>query len=48
MYKYTEISFPAFGLVIDPQRSLSIGPLTIHSHRLGTAAGGDLCLAAVP
>lgn len=39
MYKYTEISFPAFGLVIDPQRSLSIGPLTIHYYGILIALG---------
>ena len=28
--RYTEISFPALGLVMNPGRSISIGPLTVH------------------
>ena len=28
--RYTEISFPALGLVMNPGRSISIGPLTFH------------------
>ena len=28
--RYTEISFPALDLVMNPGRSISIGPLTVH------------------
>ena len=45
MEQYTEISFPAIGLVIDPQRTLSIGPLTIHYYGMIIALG--LMLAVV-
>ena len=45
MYQYTEISFPAFGLVIDPQRSFSIGPLNIYYYGVVIALG--LMLAVI-
>ena len=28
--RYTEISFPALDLVMNPGRAISIGPLTVH------------------
>ena len=36
---YTEISFPSLGIAIDPSRSFSIGPLTIHYYGLIIACG---------
>ena len=42
---YTEISFPSLGLTMDPIRSFSIGPLTIHLYGLVIALG--LVLAVV-
>ncbi len=36
---YTSISFPSIGLEIDPGRSFSIGPLTIHYYGLLIALG---------
>ena len=32
MYRYTNISFPAFGIDINPAREFSIGPLSIHMY----------------
>ena len=43
--QYTEISFPLFGLTMDPGRSFSIGPLTIHYYGIIIALG--LILAVV-
>ena len=43
--KYTTISFPALGLELNPPRSFSLGPLTIHFYGLIIAAG--LMLATV-
>ena len=37
--KYTAISFPAFGLEINPPRSFDLGPLTIHFYGLIIATG---------
>jgi phosphatidylglycerol:prolipoprotein diacylglycerol transferase len=37
--KYTEISFPAFGLTMNPGASFTIGPFTIHIYGLLIAAG---------
>ena len=42
---YTEISFPGLGIVMNPARSFSIGPLTIHLYGLLIATG--LILAVV-
>ena len=42
---YTNISFPGLGLEIDPGRSLSLGPLTIHYYGLIIATG--LLLAVI-
>lgn len=42
--KYTTISFPSFGLELNPGRSFSVGPLTIHYYGLVIATG--LILAA--
>jgi len=39
MYKYSTISFPAFGIEIDPVRAFSIGPLNIHMYGLIIACG---------
>ncbi len=36
---YTEISFPSFGIAIDPPRALTLGPLTIHFYGLIIAFG---------
>ena len=36
---YTEISFPTFGLTLNPPRSCSLGPLTIHFYGLIIAVG---------
>ena len=36
---YTNISFPAFGIDINPPRSLELGPLTIHFYGLVIALG---------
>ena len=36
---YTSISFPSFGIEVDPARTLSIGPLTIHYYGLVIAIG---------
>ena len=36
---YTSISFPSFGIEVDPARTLSIGPLTIHDYGLVIAIG---------
>jgi len=44
MYRYTNISFPAFGIDIDPIREFSIGPLSIHLYGVIIALG--LVLAA--
>ena len=45
MYKYTTISFPFFGLEMDPARSLEIGSLNIHLY--GLIIGLGLMLAVV-
>ena len=42
---YSEISFPSLGIAIDPPRSISIGPLSIHFYGLIIALG--LVLAVV-
>jgi prolipoprotein diacylglyceryltransferase len=42
---YSVISFPGLGLEIDPGRSLSLGPLTIHYYGLIIATG--LLLAVI-
>ena len=42
---YTEISFPGLGITMDPARSFSIGPLTIHFYGLLIATG--LILAVI-
>ncbi len=39
MYKYTTISFPGLGIELDPARTLSLGPLTIHLYGLVIACG---------
>ena len=36
---YTSISFPSFGITVDPPRSFSLGPLTIHLYGLVIAVG---------
>ena len=36
---YTEISFPSLGLTMNPPRTFSIGPLTIHFYGVIIAAG---------
>ena len=36
---YTEISFPSLGIAIDPPKTFSIGPLTIHYYGLIIAVG---------
>ena len=36
---YTEISFPSLGITLNPPRSFSIGPLTIHFYGLIIATG---------
>ncbi len=36
---YTEISFPTFGITLNPPRSFSLGPLTIHFYGLIIAVG---------
>ncbi len=45
MYTYSGISFPIFGIQIDPPRSISVGPLSIHFYGLIIACG--LLLAVV-
>ena len=45
MYRYTNISFPAFGIDINPAREFSIGPLSIHMYGLIIACG--LVLATI-
>ena len=45
MYRYTTISFPTFGIEINPGRSFSIGPLTFHYYGIIIAVG--LVLAIV-
>ena len=42
---YTKISFPAFGIEIDPIRSFSIGPLNIHLYGIIIAVGLLLAVA---
>ena len=37
--KYSSISFPTFGIEIDPARSIDIGPLTIHFYGIIIALG---------
>ena len=44
--RYTEISFPAFGITMNPNASFTIGPFTIHIYGLLIAAG--LLLAVLP
>ena len=36
---YSAISFPSFGIEIDPGRSISLGPLTTHYYGLIIATG---------
>ncbi len=36
---YTEISFPTFGITVDPPRSVELGPLTIHLYGVIIAFG---------
>ena len=36
---YTSISFPSFGITVDPPRSFSLGPLTSHLYGLVIAVG---------
>ena len=36
---YTEISFPSFGITVNPPRTFSIGPLTVHFYGLIIAVG---------
>ena len=36
---YSEISFPAFGIVLDPPRALELGPLTIYYYGVIIATG---------
>ena len=45
MNKYTVISFPTFGIELNPARAFSIGPLSIHLYGLIIATG--LLLAAL-
>ncbi len=45
MFRYTNISFPALGIDIDPVRQFSVGPLTIHMYGIIIALG--LVLATV-
>ena len=42
---YTEISFPSLGLVLDPPRSLQIGPLNIYFYGMIIALGMVLAVA---
>ena len=44
MYRYTNISFPSFGIDIDPIREFDLGPLSIHLYGVVIALG--LVLAA--
>ena len=44
MYRYTNISFPSFGIDIDPVREFSVGPLSVHMYGVVIALG--LVLAA--
>ena len=39
MYNYTTISFPEFGIEIDPIRVFSVGPLSIHLYGALIATG---------
>ena len=39
LMNYTSISFPSFGITVDPPRSFSLGPLTIHLYGLVIAVG---------
>ncbi len=39
MHTYTTITFPSFGITIDPGRSISLGPLTIHYYGVIIATG---------
>lgn len=39
LYNYTTISFPAFGISVNPPQTLSLGPLTIHLYGLIIATG---------
>ncbi len=39
MYKYTTISFPGLGIELNPARTLSLGPFTIHFYGLVIACG---------
>ena len=36
---YSAISFPALGIEVDPGRSFSLGPLTVHYYGLVIAIG---------
>ena len=36
---YTAISFPSFGIEVDPGRTISVGPLTVHYYGLIIAVG---------
>ena len=42
---YSAISFPSFGIEVDPGRSFSLGPLTIHYYGLVIAIGLVLAIA---
>ena len=37
--RYTEISFPALGLVMDPARYIELGPLKVHFYGVIIACG---------
>jgi len=39
MYQYTNISFPALGIELNPARAFSLGPLNIHMYGLIIACG---------
>ena len=39
MYRYTNISFPGLGIDIDPVRSFSLGPLSIHMYGIIIVCG---------
>ena len=41
---YSEISFPSFGIAIDPPRTLELGPLSIHLYGLIIAIGLSLAV----
>ena len=41
---YSEISFPSFGIAIDPPRTIELGPLSIHLYGLIIAIGLSLAV----